>query len=444
VVPLILTFACRNVRADTSDVSRLGGDLSSTLPERHAIQVAAPNVVDRTRFEKQLSGFPVFHSLLSSVNGLGPHFVNNSCGGCHVNNGRGPARFSRGITQGSTMVVKVAVRGRNPDGSPKVVPSIGEQIQDHSVTGKRTASVTLKWIPVTGRYPDKTPYTLRKPDLTISLTGRSSRGILSSLRMTPALIGLGLLDGVSEATILERADPADADGDGISGEAQYVIDAKTKEKRLGKFGFRASHTTTEEQSAAAAFFDMGVTSSLFPGTTSSLFPGTSSTGATTAAELTDDNLDRLTFYQNLAGVPFARDQGSPAVVAGRSRFDALGCEKCHRSTMTTGEVPGHPELSNQKFHPFSDLLLHDMGRGLADKRSEFEASGREWRTTPLWGLGYSYSISSVKPLFLHDGRARTIEEAILWHGGEAEGSKREFMKMKKADRDELIAFLRSL
>jgi CxxC motif-containing protein (DUF1111 family) len=431
VVVLILAIDCKYGMTETSDISRLGGDLSSTLPERHAIQVAAPNVSDRTRFEKQLSGFPVFHSLLSSPEGLGPHFVNNSCGGCHINNGRGPAKFSRGITQGSTMVVKVSVRGKNPDGSPKDVPGIGEQIQDHSVTGKRTASVTLKWIPVTGRYPDKRPYTLRKPDLSISLTGRSSRGILSSLRMTPALIGLGLLDGVSEGTILERADPADADKDGISGEPQYVIDAKTKEKRLGKFGFRASHTTTEEQSAAAAFFDMGVTSSLFPGET-----------ATT--ELTDDNLDRLTFYQNLAGVPFARDQESPTVVAGRARFDALGCEKCHRATMTTGEVPGYPELSNQTFHPFSDLLLHDMGPGLADKRSEFEASGREWRTTPLWGLGYSYSLSSVKPLFLHDGRARTIEEAILWHGGEAEGSKKAFMKLKKAERDELIAFLRSL
>lgn len=418
--------------APLPDIRRLAGDLSSTILPPNTIQVAAPNVTDRERFEKQLSGFEIFHTDRRKEEGLGPHFVNRSCGSCHVNNGKGPTRFSRGVTQGSTMIVKVSLRGKGADGAPRLVPGIGEQLQDHTVSGRRSASVSLSWAPVKGgRYKDGLRYSLRKPNLEISLQRRSSRGILTSLRMTPALIGLGLLDVVPEATILERSDPNDANGDGISGKPQYVIDARTKEKRLGRFGFRGAHTTLEEQSAAAAFFDMGVTSSLFG--------ATAGTG-----ELTDDQLDRLTFYQAFAGSPFARDQDSQTVKAGFAHFMALGCESCHRATMTTGEIPGSPELSNQTFHPFSDLLLHDMGPGLADKRPEFEASGSEWRTTPLWGLGFASSLSRVKPVYLHDGRARTIEEAILWHGGEAEKAKRGFVELDKSARDQLVAFLRSL
>ena len=416
---------------DTTDITKLGGDLTSTLPRFGAIQVAAPNVTDLARRQYQASGFGTFHSVFLPSEGLGPSFVNRSCNGCHVNNGRGPARFSKTGNLGSTMVVKGSVRGRNPDGSPRPIPGIGEQLQEHLINGKKTTSISLRWIPVPGRYPDGKKFTLRRPELSVSLDERSTRGMLFSLRMTPALIGMGLLDALSDEAILERADPSDVDGDGISGKPQYVIDARTKTKRLGKFGFRASHTTVEEQSAAAAFFDMGITNGLF-------------SDATNSSELSDDSLDRLTVYLQLAGVPPARDQASSTVIAGRNRFMALGCESCHRMTMTTGDVAGAPELSNQTFHPFTDLLLHDMGPGLADKRPEFEATGREWRTSPLWGVGFSEQLSSVRPLYLHDGRARNVEEAILWHGGEAESAKRGFMSLSEQERAELIAFLRSL
>jgi CxxC motif-containing protein (DUF1111 family) len=418
------------------DVTRLGGDLSSTLPGRNAIQVGAPNVLDRERFERQLSGFPVFHSLRTKTDGLGPEFNSNSCGNCHVNNGRGPAKFGRSLSMGSSMVVKVSLPGLNPDGSPRNVPGVGEQLRDHNVRGRRQFDISLKWISLSRNYPDGTKYELRRPGLSFKVPKSNARRLVSSLRMTPALIGMGLLEAVPEETILALADPDDSNGDGISGRPNYVTDARTNERRIGRFGFRARHTTVEEQSAAAAFHDIGITNVLFPG-------DPDASGAATAPELSDDDLDRLTMYQALAGVPFARNQEDPQVARGKEFFQSIGCDTCHRMTLKTGTAKD-PELSNQTFHPFTDLLLHDMGKGLSDRRPEFSASGSEWRTTPLWGLGFSETVSSVKPLYLHDGRARTVEEAILWHGGEAAGAKDRFSALAKTERDDLIAFLRSL
>ncbi len=422
--------------SSAEDVTKLGGDLSSTLPERHAIQVGAPNIVDRVRFERQLSGFPVFHTLRRKSDGLGPEFNSNSCVSCHVNNGRGPAKFGRSLSVGSSMVVKVSLRGLNADRSPRDVPGIGEQLRDHNIRGRRQFDISLKWATVTGKYSDGTKYELRRPDLSFKIPKSNARRLVSSLRMTPALIGMGLLEAISEETILALADADDSNGDGISGHPNYVTDDRTGERRIGRFGFRARHTTVEQQSAAAAFHDIGVTSILFLG-------NADRSGVVPAPELSDDDLDRLTIYQAIAGVPFARNQEDPQVVRGKERFQSIGCDACHRMTLQTGTVKD-AELSNQTFHPFTDLLLHDMGKGLADKRPEFSASGSEWRTTPLWGLGFSETLSSVKALYLHDGRARTVEEAILWHGGEAAGVKDRFSALAKSERDDLIAFLRSL
>jgi CxxC motif-containing protein (DUF1111 family) len=408
----------------------LGGDLTSDLPGRNAIQVTAPNVTDPERRDRQLNGFGIFHQFFSKEQGLGPRFINPACRGCHLENGRGPLKFFRSRFRGSTMVVKLSLKGLNPDGSPRDVPGIGNQLQDHVLQGTRSMRASLEWQFIRRKFPDGTPYTLRKPRLSLRIKGQSTRKLISSLRMSPAIIGPGLLEAISEADILALADPEDANGDGISGKPQYVPDLRMGTLALGRFGFRASQPTLEQQSAAAAFGDMGISNALFPNSDGS-------------SELSDSDLDILVMYQKLAGVPRAARQSEARVAEGRQLFQDIGCASCHSMTFTTGQHPDS-ELSGQQIIPFTDLLLHDMGPGLADKRAEYNASGSEWRTTPLWGLGFSRRLAGEQAFFLHDGRARSIQEAILWHGGEAKASREKFEQLAKQDRATLLLFLDSL
>lgn len=412
------------------DITNLGGDLSSDFTGREAIQVTAPNVIDDTRRLMQLEGFSVFHNVFDRPFGLGPRYVNKSCGACHVDNGRGPIRFSKARAGGSTMVIKVSLRGVDLNGSPRDVPGIGEQLLDHTISGKKKIHIDLKFEEVRGKYPDGTLYSLRKPNLQYSIEGMSRRGLVHSLRMTPPVIGPGLLEAAPDSVVLEYSDPADLDGDGISGHPNYVPNKRTGGLSIGRFGFRASHPTVEQQSCAAAFNDIGVTNPLF-------------SPSVEATELDDSELNLLVIYQKIAGVPKATNQNDSRVVTGKALFQSIKCDSCHRMTMTTSAYVD-PELSNQTFHPFTDLLLHDMGRDLADNRNEFSATGREWKTTPLWGLGFSRRLAGKGAVFLHDGRARTIEEAILWHGGESAESRRRFKNLRKQEREDLLLFLESL
>jgi CxxC motif-containing protein (DUF1111 family) len=257
------------------------------------------------------------------------------------------------------------------------------------------------------------------------------RGILTSLRRAPPVFGAGLLDAVSDLEITRRADPTDADGDGISGRANVVWNAQSGANAIGRFGFKAATPTLRQQVAAAYATDMGVTNSLFK-------------GGRKAAEISDEILGATTFYSATLGVPMARNQSDPTVLQGRQLFAQLGCASCHSPTLTTGSVE-NAALSGQTIHPFSDLLLHDMGDGLADNRPEFLANGSEWRTTPLWGIGLTEQVLNGKPAtYLHDGRARSLEEAILWHAGEASGSREGFKQKNSSERAALIQFLRSL
>lgn len=427
-IPYILFILVSSSCLNAQDIEKLGGDLTHAIPGRNGIQVTAPNVTDPNRTLKQLVGFSAFHKTLRRRDGLGPRFVNRSCGGCHIDNGKGRVGFGRGTSQ---MVVKVGLRGVNQDGPPRPVPGVGEQLQDRSLVGKkRRHKVRLRWRIKKGIYPDGTRYTLRRPNLRFRVKGIKRRKIASSLRMAPGLIGLGLLESIPESIIKAQSDPFDDNRDGISGQVQYVPNRRTGGFSVGRFGFTGSHPTLEQQTAAAAFFDMGVTTSLFAKDDK-------------APELSDQTLETLTLYQALAGVPFARNQGDPAVMRGKALFQQVGCNNCHSMTVTT-ESAGNPELDGQTIHPFTDLLLHHMGRGLADRFNEYSASGSEWRTTPLWGLGFLETVSGVEQRYLHDGRARTIEEAILWHGGEAAQSQRDFKALSASERMDLIAFLRSL
>lgn len=417
--------------AVAEELTLLGGDLSSDLPGRHAIQAGAPNVTDPERIFAQASGFPLFHRRTTSAQGLGPFFNNNSCGGCHVNNGKGPATFSSSNTRGSSMVLKVKLPGLNADGTPKEVPGVGGQVLDHTTLPMRPPRIVLRWVNVKGRYNDGVQYELRRPSVRLN-SGFSLRGgVVSSLRMSPALIGQGLLEAVSNETVVALSDPTDRDNDGISGRVNYVKEIGTSDVAVGRFGFKATQPSVKQQVGSAAYHDMGISNALF-------------NNGRTRSELSLASLEKIAIYLRIAGVPKARDQSAAQVLAGQETFKELRCDACHQMTMTTSGVHPDPELRNQTIHPFTDLLLHDMGSGLADGWTEFSAKGREWRTAPLWGLGFSESLSRRKVVYLHDGRARSIEEAILWHGGEGTASREGFRALSAQRRDELITFLRSL
>jgi CxxC motif-containing protein (DUF1111 family) len=410
------------------DVTLLGGDLTTELTGRAAIQVFAPNISEQNK-AAQLEGFTPFHNRFNRRTGLGPSFVNRACGDCHVNNGRGPVRVRSSSDRLTTVVVKIS-RGNRADGTPKNVPGVGEQLQDSTLQGSSNFDLQLNWTPARFFFNDGSKVVARFPMVSFALPAPAPALVGVSIRMSPLLIGLGLLEAIPAETILALSDPSDANGDGISGRPQYIPDLETGGRALGRFGFRASHSTVVQQSAAAAFHDMGITNEYFPGDERTL-------------EFSKRDLENLVVYLALAGVPAARNQADPQVQRGSRLFSSIGCVDCHIMTLTTGSHP-LTELENQIIHPFTDLLLHDMGKGLSDTRPEYEASGSEWRTTALWGIGYSSTVSDVAPRYLHDGRARTIQEAILWHGGEALKSRRSFQKLDSAAREDLLAFLGSL
>jgi CxxC motif-containing protein (DUF1111 family) len=431
---LLIAWAIRApLPAFSQEITDLGGDLSSKEVPAIALQVPAPNVISEERFDAVLEGHAIFHTPFDEQNPesppvVGPLFNSNNCGECHFSNGKGAIKFApKGF--GSTILVKVSLKGLNPDGSTKDIPGTPEQIQDHQVEGKSPYSLKLRYTYVKGKYPDGTKYELRKPFLTFVIPGVDNKKVVSSLRMSPSIIGMGLLEAVPPLTLLSMSDPLDMNKDGITGKVNIVNDHRSNTREYGRFGFKASHPSILQQTAAALFHDMGVTSSLF--------------NNGDAPEISDENLDKLVLFQEIAAVTVARDQDNPDVIRGKEIFQEINCSGCHVLTLKTGNSD-IPELSNQEFHPFTDLLLHDMGPGLADGRAEFSAAGSEWRTTPLWGIGLTKDLATHKPGFLHDGRARTVEEAILWHGGEAKTSAKSFMRLKTEERAKLIKFLLSL
>lgn len=427
---LLVLVGMRTVPCAAEDLTNLGGALSTDLEGRNAIQVSAPNVVQLPRVAEQAAGFPVFHRTTGAAEGLGPKFANNSCAGCHVDNGRGPTTFGVPSRGGSSMIVKIKARGLLGDGSAPEVPGIGEQVLDQRIGAPIKRTVKVTWETVSGRYKDRTPYTLRKPTIVLPKAYKVPRGAALSLRMSPPLIGMGLLEAVQDSLIVKASDARDTNGDGISGRVNWVRDRVKGGYSVGKFGFKGNHPTVLQQSASALYHDMEITNPLF-------------TGEDGSQEATQEDLHSLAIYLRLAGVPKARSQSEPSVLAGKEIFKQLRCDACHTMTMVTGVHPD-PELSNQTIHPFTDLLLHDMGPRLSDGWNEFSAGPQEWRTTPLWGLGFSAQLGRGRVVYLHDGRARTIEEAILWHGGEAAASQKAFIALTASKRRSLIDFLKSL
>ena len=265
-----------------------------------------------------------------------------------------------------------------------------------------------------------------------------------SPRIAPHMVGLGLLEAISEQTLLGLSDETDEDGDGISGRLNYVRNVETGNLEVGRFGWKANQPTVRQQVAGAFKGDIGITSSLFPDEPCA--PGQTDCQQTEtggAPELSESILDRVTLYSSTLAVPKRRNWEEEVVLQGKALFNTIGCAKCHTPFFETGTHPDFPEFSDMPIRPYSDLLLHDMGQGLADNRPDGLASGTEWRTPPLWGIGL-IKVVNDHTFLLHDGRARNMEEAILWHGGEADEVKTAFMELNLTERNSIISFLESL
>lgn len=381
---------------------------------------------------------------VTTLDGLGPTFNRNSCASCHFKDGRGRPPLSENETL-SSMLVRLSIVGQDTHGGPLPHPAYGLQLNDHAIRGVTPeGKVQIKYEEIPGTYGDGTSYSLRKPNYIFSdlAYGPLGDNIRFSPRVAPAVHGVGLLESIPEETIMGWADPNDKDGDGISGKANIVWDEVNKKMSLGRFGWKANVATLQEQDAGAALGDMGITTSLFSAENCPEAQATCKEAIHGGQpEMSDKQLQKMTMYLSTLAVP-ARREMTPQVKRGALMFEKAGCVQCHKPQAKTGKGT-FAEISYQDIQPFTDMLVHDMGEGLADGRDDYKASGNEWRTPPLWGIGLVETVNKHTN-FLHDGRARNFEEAILWHGGEGETSREAFRTMEKADRDALVSFLKSL
>ncbi len=377
--------------------------------------------------------------------GLGPFFNARSCSGCHFEDGRGrPPAYDGELSHG--LLIRLGGASIGPHGEPLGDGNYGGQLQDQAIMGiQPEGGFTITHTDITGHFADGESYTLKRPQYDLAFTGYGGyEGGMFSPRVAPQMIGLGLLEAISESTILERSDPMDADSDGISGKPNHVWDRASQSVRLGRFGWKANEPSLLQQSAGAFLGDMGITSFLFPDENCTS-PQSDCQQAPNGGqpEIADDDLHKVVLYSSVLAVPVRRDHDAEHVLRGKELFFVIGCEGCHRAKVVTGTHPSINALSGQTIFPYTDLLLHDMGDDLADGRPDFEATGSEWRTPPLWGIGLFQTVND-HTFYLHDGRARNLTEAILWHGGEAQASAERFKQLTSAQRQDLISFLRSL
>lgn len=447
---LVITFTMCNkagVFSDSGyDIRLSGGDATIFDATSHALtnSISGLNARDAHVHEVGDKAFEqVFVAAPSPVfPGLGPVFNNISCINCHRNDGEGipTAGFSN-----SGLLMRVSLSGTDDNGGPLPVPGFGGQLQDQAVLGsKPEVHVNISYTDVFITYPDGSTATLRQPVYEIvDAYNTLPANCMYSPRLAPPVVGLGLLELIPESTILSFRDPDDANHDGIKGKANYVYDVYTKQRQLGRFGWKANTAFLITQVATAYQQDMGITSYVQPVESAFGQPQMNVVPPNSQLEIPDTILNANVFYVKTLAVPARRNINDPDVQRGEYFFNQINCSGCHRPTVQTGVDLTMPQLSNQRIHPYTDLLLHDMGPGLADNRPDYLASGSDWRTSPLWGIGLLEKANGV-PYFLHDGRARTLEEAILWHGGEAQKARDQFIQLSKDDRNRLIKFIQSL
>ncbi|MFP2926707.1 di-heme oxidoredictase family protein [Pyxidicoccus sp. 3LG] len=416
-----------------------GGATTVPDPGRNAFGRSLMNM-QRARWPRFFMGKQVFDRNWSDPRegpvAVGPLFNAASCTTCHLKDGRG--RPPQSPTEPAvTLVFQLS----GPDGQ-EPHPLYGGQLATKAVEGTRPeGQVLVDFDEVRGEFATGELFSLLRPryqfkDLSRGPLGDGAR---VSPRVSPQNFGMGLLEAIPEQALLARVDAEDRDGDGISGRPNFVEDVAERRPRLGRFGWKANQPTLHQQVAHALVADMGLTSELYPREQAHV-----EQGGREAPEVSRQQMDDVVLYMQLLAVPKRRNWDAPEVLRGKAVFRAIGCAACHvDAAFTTGDVPAFPELSGQRIYPYTDLLLHDMGEGLADGRPDGLASGSEWRTPPLWGIGLMRAVS-FHTRFLHDGRARNLEEAILWHGGEGAAAQERYVRLAREDRAAVLAFLDSL
>ncbi|MEM7073326.1 MAG: di-heme oxidoredictase family protein [Pseudomonadota bacterium] len=399
-----------------------------------------------------------------SSDGLGPLFNARSCQRCHLKDGRGHPPNPAGLNDNAvSMLLRLSIPPESKQQREAIAqgrlgtvaePTYGKQLHDFSIPGVQPdGRMVISYEPVVIELGDGTEITLRKPHYSVA---NLSRGPLHpetmlSPRIAPPMIGMGLLEMIKDADLIANADPEDQDENGISGRIRWVWDMQTNARAIGRFGWKAENPTIRQQSGHAFGDDIGISNPVSPAHWGDctehqhdcrLAPhGISADDG--PHEASEEVLRLVTFYSRNLAVPKRRKVTDPQILHGKKLFYQAECTACHMPKFITRTDSERMEHSRQLIWPYSDLLLHDMGEGLADGRPEGNASGREWRTPPLWGIGLT-EIVSGHSFFLHDGRARNLQEAILWHGGEAEASKERFRLMTEKEREALLAFLKSL
>lgn len=419
-------------------------------------------------------------SSTSLRDGLGPNFNNNACQDCHIRDGRGHAPnvsatedgsdFSSMLIRAARSNISVADRDLMLAGKLANVGDshVGGQLQQHALAGVPIeAALSASYQDISMTFADGHTVMLRKPSWHLTSLFKDSgydfdSDTVFSARVAPPMIGLGLLMLIPAENIIANEDIIDANSDGISGKANRVWSLEAKTVTLGRFGWKAGQPTVLEQTAGAFLGDMGLTSRLHP--IENCLPhqsdclqaptGNGDSNNQYDYEVSDPVLERVAFYSAHLGVPARRNADAPEVKRGKQLFNEAGCDSCHIEKWQTGESTALPELANQIIYPYTDMLLHDLGPELADFTIdnqpvgeavlfEYLATATEWRTPPLWGIGLTHAVDP-KATFLHDGRARTIMEAVLWHGGEAAASRDKVLQFNSDERNALNAFLMSL
>jgi CxxC motif-containing protein (DUF1111 family) len=442
-----------------------GGATTVWADGKNAFSFPAANLNDeeRTRFVIGNSFFKrnwvEAGASTTARDGLGPHFIARSCGGCHTLDGRGrPPEILNKLGEHDPaveMLVRLSVPGVAGERAGVVPePTYGDQFNNAAIQGvKPEGEVVLRYTQVKGRFADGTPYTLQQPHIGFRQLshGPMDPAVMTSARVAPQLMGVGLLEAVAEADVLANVSQQAALAGPIKGMVNRVWDQPSQQTRLGRFGWKANTATLAHQTAGAFRGDMGITSAWAPEESCSAAQAdclaAARRGGSGNPEIDMDTLEQVVFYQATLAPVARRRVNDPQVRQGQLLFHQAQCAVCHRPSYTTTEGPfprmTSAALTGQTIWPYTDLLLHDMGPGLADGRPDFLASGRQWKTPPLWGLGLIPQVNGHHRL-LHDGRARGVLEAVLWHGGEAEVSKNRVLNLSKAEREALVRFVESL
>jgi CxxC motif-containing protein (DUF1111 family) len=442
--------------------ARSGGSATVRKTDQNSFSMPSANLPPSRRVDFSVgnsffrSPWVIAPSTTTARDGLGPLFNTNACQGCHIKDGRGHPP-----TPDDVNAVSMLVRLSIPDAPAyaKVIeqlgvvpePVYGGQFQDMAVPGVAPeGKVRVDYTPVSVRFKDGTEVELRKPTLQITQLGYGPMhpDTRFSARVAPPMIGLGLLEAIPEEAILANAAAQAKENNGINGRPNRVWDDQLQKTVIGRFGWKAGQPNLNQQNVHAFSGDMGLTTSLRPfddctEAQTACKQAPNGNGPDGEPEVSDNILRLVLFYSRNLAVPARRGVNDPQVLAGKNLFFQAGCQSCHTPKYTTAADAAEPELANQVIRPYSDLLLHDMGEGLADNRTEFQASGRDWRTPPLWGIGLTQAVSGHTQ-FLHDGRARNLLEAVLWHGGEASAAQQQVLSFNAEQRAALLAFLNSL